>query len=259
MAADTQTVIGTREIYPSETITCLDLRGKTAVDWKTVDAIGLSFPPLSSLSTWFAVQHWLRQRLPARWELRQMNSLRHLSIAINARNRYSDSSWESPGAEYNPEKAFDLRVLPHLETLKIPVRLFKEPEEDWILPSSDVLPPTLKTLVLFINLQPNTQRKDYDEEIEWDKYWEFLLPNLYHRSCAQSIRLTIRFLRSLKDCAQQEFPNLRRVTLEYDTGNEDEDENPSFRRKAMERFTRLLQDLQDSFWRRGVYFDVTKL
>lgn len=223
------------------------------MDWRDIGAISLFFPCLSSLSTWYTIQHWSRLYLPARWELAQMSSLRHLSIAIHARNRYSDWSWERGDAEDDPEQAFDLRVLPNLETLKIPLRLFMEPDGESMRRSRHVLPATLKTLVLFVDLQPNTAEPLYSEESQWvDDGFGYSV--WYPRSCAQSLQLTIEFLNDIKRCARRRFPNLRELTVEYEEDDYTGGRDRSFRDAAMGEFMARLQKFGASFERKRITF-----
>lgn len=250
---DTPPILGQRLLAPSNAITCLDLRGSASVDWSDIGAISLFLPCLSSLSTWYTIQHWSRRYLPARWELAQMSCLRHLNIAIHARNRYSDRSWECDDPEDDPEQAFDLRVLPNLETLKIPLRLFMKPDGESMHRSRHVLPATLKTLVLFVDLQPNTAEPLYNEESEWvDEGFGYSV--WYPQSCAQSIQLTIEFLKDIKRCALIRLPKLRRLTVEYEVDDYTDGRDRSFRDAAMGEFMARLQEFGESFGRRSITF-----
>ncbi|KAG6354037.1 hypothetical protein INS49_005008 [Diaporthe citri] len=203
-------------IHPlGKAVTSLDLRGSWPVDWKKVGAIGFSFTDLSPLSTWYAVQHWSRTDLLSWWELRQMRSLRHLNIDIQARNTWGDrfqqyrELWGQSGEPSN------LCVLPNLETLRIPLRLFMESDEVSMYDSSDVLPATLKTLVLFVDLQLHRAEPLANEQSEWrgDQVDGYLISD--PRSCAQTIRMTIEFLENIYWCAPTDFRYLRTLILEY--------------------------------------------
>lgn len=252
-AADTLPNLGQRNHAISNAITFLDMRGSSPVNWRDIGAIGLLFPCLSSLSTWYTVQHWSRPHLPSRWELRQMSCLRHLGIAIHARNRYSDRSWEYHGRRGDPEQVFDLRVLPNLETLKVPLRLFMEPDGNSMCKSRRVLPATLMTLVLFVDLVPNTAQSLYNEESEWeDNSYGYSI--WYPRSCAQSIRLTIDFLDDIKRCAHRRFPSLRKLTVEYEMDEDTGSRDHSFRDTAMGGFTARLQKFGELFEKKGITF-----
>lgn len=250
----TQPILGQQNPAISNIVTFIDVRGSSPVNFTDIGAIGLFVQGLSSLSRWYTVQHWSSPHLPARWELAQMSSLRHLSIAVHTKNRYSTRSWHLYYFWGNP-KAIDLRVLPRLETLKIPLLLFKDPDADSMCKSQLVLPATLKTLVLFVDLRPNTARRYYTEESEWEhKGYVFSIS----RSCGQSIRLTIDFLNDIKRCAHGTFPRLCKVTVEYKmdkyTGGD-----RSFRDAAMEYFIAQLRRLEAEFGMQGINFSLIAL
>lgn len=239
-------------------ITTVDLRGLDLEVWGSIGAIGVSFPCLSSLCTWYTVQHWSRVDLPAQWELRRMGSLRHLSINIQVRNAWSDRFLDYRGLWGHLDRPFDLRVLPNLKTLRIPLRLFMAPDEISMHNANDVLPVTLETLVLCIDLQVHRLESPNREvsEWSWDQGDEHSISD--PRSCAQTIRLALDFLEDILWCASSEYRNLRTLILEYkidDFGDRDW----SFRNEALGKFTMRIDVLRQEFQRHRIRFSLVAL
>lgn len=258
LAAETLSILGQRTPSLGKAITTVDLRGWYRADWKDVGAIGFSFPCLSSLSTWPAVQHWSRERLPSLWELQEMRSLRHLTIDIQVINYWGEriqryhQFWDHPG------QPFDLCELPILETLRIPLRLFMDPNETSIHRSNEVLPARLKTLVLFIELQLHCAGPLDEEESEWvgeecDQAEESYISD--RRSCALTARLAVEFLQDIIDqCANSHFQHLRTLILEYKIHDHFGGQDWSFGNKAMGNFMAQLQKIKASFGMQGSNF-----
>lgn len=93
--------------------------------------------------------------------------------------------------------------------------------------SSNVLPATLKTLVLTIDLQLHSPEPLYNEESEWIGNGGGH-PAADRRSCAETIRLAIEFLDDIQECAHSAFPHLRALTLEYKIDEDFGDRDDSF-------------------------------
>lgn len=187
-----------------------------------------------------------------------MGSLRHLSINIQVWNTWRDRFLDYRGLWGHPDRPFDLRALPNLETLRIPLRLFMAPDEISMHNASDVLPVTLETLVLSIDLQVHRLESSDEEESEW--IWKqgdgYSISD--PRSCAQTIRLALDFLDDILWCASSGYLSLRTLILEYkidDFGDQDW----SFRDEALEEFTMRLGVLRQEFQSHGIRFSLVAL
>lgn len=226
--------------------------------WARVGAIGLSFPCLSSLSTWYAVQHWSRLNLPAQWELSRLGSLRHLSINIQVWNTWRDRFLDYRGLWGHPDRPFDLRVLSNLETLRIPLRLFMAPDEISMHDASEVLPVTLETLVLYIDLQVHRLESPDREVTEWRWDQGDGYPISDPRSCAQTIRLALGFLEDILWCASSRYRSLRSLILEYKIDDFGDRDWP-FRNEALGKFMMRLDVLRQELQRHGIRFSLVAL
>lgn len=182
-----------------------------------------------------------------------MRSLLNLNINIQARNGWGDRFQEYCGLWVRPWAPFDLCELDSLETLKIPLRLFMEIDEVSMHRSSSVLPATLETLVLTIDLQLHSPEPLYNEESVWRGNGDGR-PAADRRSCAETIRLAIEFLEDIQECAGSAFPDLRTLTLEYKIDEDFGDRDWSFRTEALEEFLGKLQYLRAGFHTQMVHF-----
>lgn len=246
-------ILGQGTLPLGKAITSLDMRGSWPPDWKNVGAIGLAFTDLSSLSTWYAVQHWTRANLLAWWELRKMRSLRHLRIDVQAGNSWGDRFRQYRELWGRPDEPFDLCELPNLQTLRVPLRLFVESDEDSMHSSIDVLPDTLDTLVLFVDLQLHLAEPLANEESEWRGHQVDGYFISDPRSCAQTIWLVVEFLQDIiYRLAESDFSNLETLVLEYKIDHDFGGRDWSFRNEAMGEFMGTLEHLRESFGMQGV-------
>lgn len=125
--------------------------------------------------------------------------------------------------------------------------------------SSDVLPTTLRTLALFVDLQLHLSEPLEDEESEWIGGEGDGNAISVPLSCAQTIRLALEFLQDIHWCANRHFPNLSTLILQYKIDDDLGDRDWSVRNGAMGEFMARLQALAGSFQTQGINFSLTAL
>lgn len=223
-AADTQLLLAQRDHSLRHTINSLDLRSGRTISWQDIKNITFIFPHISSL----VLAHRGHNPEPEEpdeqsqpmWPgPKEMSNLRHLSIEIMSEEDWTFCEW----FWVSIQSGFCLA--PSLETLIIPLRLFRNPlgglEEPMLLPV-DVLPRTLKSLSLFADLRIFELWEADDEDfVPAPEYGEEGLPQqgglphpLYRHL---TIEWMLEFLRGIGDNPQANHPHLKTIALEYQT------------------------------------------
>lgn len=153
-------------------------------------------------------------------------------------------------------------LCPYLETLRIPLRLLRDPfeAEGLMLDPYEVLPRTLKSLVLIADLKafelydPGGEVIPPAEEFHFEK-----LP--YPIACHLSVPRTIDFLEAIEANSLNYFSNLKTLTLEYQTCPISHLNSAIIDRtldNRMRYFASRVQTLQEAMARTGIHFSSTQ-
>ncbi|KAL1882910.1 hypothetical protein Daus18300_000548 [Diaporthe australafricana] len=156
-----------------------------------------------------------------------------------------------------PSHVFNLCSAPKLETLKIPLRYFRDYERpDQMLRPSDVLPKTLKSLTVSADLRYNASWHRHKGENGWTVNDDADESNIRP---FPSVPWTMGFLRDLEGIVDNIYPNLVEVTLEYTVDDPKEagvSDGDDISRSVIDKkgLGAQLQGLGTSFGKKGVQF-----
>lgn len=252
-------LLGQREEQLRQTITSVDLQVPRRMLWDDIGGITNMFPALSSL----VLSHVSHEPSPRhvapgwRGEPIRMECLVRLSIDITSPEGWSHCEWFSDSIKSQ------FQFARFLETLRIPLRLLRDPfeAEGLMFDPYEVLPRTLKSLVLIADL---TAFELYDPNGEGiPPAEEFHFENLpYPIACRLSVPRTIDFLEAIEANSPDYFSNLKTLALEYQTCPLSQFNSAIIDRILANReryFASEVQTLQEAMARKGIRFTSTQL
>lgn len=233
------------------------------MSWDDVGGITSRFPALSSLVlSHVSHEPSPRQSAPGwRGELIRMECLLHLSIDITSPDGWSYCGWFSDSIQSQ------FHFAPYLETLRIPLRLLRKPfdEEGLMLDPYEVLPGTLKSLVLIADLKvfeldhrdpegfPTVKEYYFDDSLQLD----------FPIVCHLSVDRTIEFLEAVEANIPDYFSNLKVLAVEYETRRLDDHEQANVINPILGNcegyFVSEVQALQETMTRKGIDVSLTRL
>lgn len=263
-AADTHLLLVQREEPLRDTITSIDLRVDRRMTWEDIAEVTYFFPALSSL----VLSHRSHERPSSQggalwWGDGRihMECLRHLSIDITSPIGWFKCQWFTDSIKSG------FHFAPMLETLRIPMRLLRDPSgaNGAMLDPRDVLPGTLKRLVLIADLKVFRLEEAYGEDTApvQEVYQVPRIPMPYYIARHMTIPKTISFLEEVEALSPTYFPHLNVLGLEYETN---EISGPGF--DALNQilngceafFVRQMQALQRTTQQKGIiHFSLTKV
>lgn len=263
-AADTHLLLVQREEPLRDTITSIDLRVDRRMTWEDIAEVTYFFPALSSL----VLSHRSHERPSSQggalwWGDGRihMECLRHLSIDITVPDGWFKCQWFTDSIKSR------FHFAPMLETLRIPMRLLRDPsgQNGAMLDPCDVLPGTLKSLVVIADLRVFRFEGAYGEDIApvQEDYQDPEIPMPYAIARHMTVPCTIWFLEDIEALSPTYFPPLNMLGLEYKTNQVN---HRGFRavnqilKSSEDHLVGKMQDLQRTTAQKGIiHFSFTKL
>lgn len=190
-----------------------------------------------------------------------MAHLLHLSIDITSPEGWSYCEWFSDSIQSQ------FQFAPMLETLRIPLRLLRNPFEagGLMLNPVEVLPRTLQSLILIADLKvfelydPRGERIPPVEEY----YFEDTIQLTYPIVCHLSVERTLEFLEAIEANSPDYFSDLKMLAIEYETCRLLNHPKADVINPILDNcegfFVSGVQDLQETMSRKGIDVNLSRM